>query len=246
MTPLALPRPVRACLFDLDGVLTDTAGIHAAAWAETFNGFLRRRSSDLGVPFRPFSRTDYEQYVDGRRRCDGAQAFLHSRGIDLPLGPTATISDDTVNGLANRKNTRVVQLIQRRGPGLYDGSFKFVRAARAAGLRCGVVSASSNALTVLQRARIDELFDVCVDGVVADALGLAGKPAPDTFLAAADALGVSPIDTAVFEDAPAGIAAGQAGGFGLVVGVDRYGRPELLAARGADLVVSDLADLLRA
>jgi beta-phosphoglucomutase family hydrolase len=231
-----LPAAIEACLFDLDGVLTDTATIHAAAWKETFDAFLRRRAV-AGTPFAPFDAArDYGEYVDGRTRFDGVRSFLASRGIELTSGE--------VEALGNRKNERALALLHDHGVEPFDGSVRFVRAARDAGLGCAVVSGSANCGEVLAAAGIDALFDVRVDGAVAAREHLRGKPAPDTYLAAAERLGVQPAAAAVFEDALAGVAAGRAGGFGYVVGVDRAGRAAALRASGADVVVADLAELL--
>jgi beta-phosphoglucomutase family hydrolase len=243
---VGLPSVIRACLFDLDGVLTQTATVHAAAWKEMFDAFLRARAARMGDAFVPFDRVDdYDEYVDGKPRYDGVRSFLASRGIDLPRGqasdpPTA----ETVSGLGNRKNELVLALIHEQGVEAYQGSVRYVHAAREAGLRRAVVSSSANCKEVLAAAGILELFEVRIDGALAAREQLKGKPAPDTFLAAARALEVSPARAAVFEDALAGVAAGRAGRFGCVVGVDRVGQAEALREHGADLVVSDLAELL--
>ena len=234
---LGLPRTIRACLFDLDGVLTRTATVHAAAWKEMFDEFLQERAAQSREPFVPFdAASDYLAYVDGKPRYDGVRSFLEARGIQLP--------DQAVRELGDRKNELVRELIHRLGVETYDGSVRYVRAARDAGLHTAVVSASENTPDVLAAAGIDDLFDVRVDGVVARERGLRGKPAPDTFLAAARAVGAAPDQAAVFEDALAGVEAGRAGAFGLVVGVDRAGQADELRAHGADVVVDDLADLL--
>ena len=241
-----LPDRVTTCLFDLDGVLTQTAKIHAAAWKEMFDAFLRGRSQDAGEDTRPFELPrDYIDYVDGKLRTDGVRSFLASRGITLPEGsaddaPTA----DTVNGLGRRKNDLVLELIRSRGVEVYEGSVRFVEAARDAGLRRAVVSASKNCREVLVAAGIEELFEVRIDGIVAEQRRLRGKPAPDMFLAAAQALSAEPARCAVFEDAVAGVEAGRAGSFGWVVGVDRTGNAAALASHGADTVVGDLSELL--
>jgi beta-phosphoglucomutase family hydrolase len=245
-TGLDLPAGISACLFDLDGVLTQTAKVHAAAWKQMFDEFLRKWAERTAEPFRPFDRpTDYDEYVDGKPRLDGVRSFLASRGIELPLGsPRDPAKAETVHALGTRKNELVLALIREQGVEPYEGSVAFVEAARAAGLRRAVVSASTNCRDVLAAAGIEDLFEVRIDGVVAERDGLAGKPAPDTFLAAARALGVEPAQATVFEDALAGVEAGHAGGFGWVVGVDRSGQADALRRRGADVVVDDLAELL--
>jgi beta-phosphoglucomutase family hydrolase len=243
---LGLPRTIGACLFDLDGVLTQTARVHAAAWKEMFDAFLRERAAQTREPFVPFDPVaDYREQIDGKVRSDGARSFLSSRGIELPEGAATDPPDaNTVRGLGNRKNELVLSLIQRNGVNPYDGSVRYVRAALDAGLLRAVVSASANTRDVLEAAGIADLFDVRIDGIVAGEQHLRGKPAPDTFLAAAKALGVDASGAAVFEDALAGVAAGRAGGFGFVVGVDRVGQAAALRKHGADVVVQDLAELL--
>ena len=243
---LGLPEGVAACLFDLDGVLTDTAKVHAAAWKEMFDGFLRERAAKTGERFVPFDPVaDYDEYVDGKPRYDGVRSFLAARGIDLPEGePRNPPSTETVAGLGNRKNELVLRMIREHGVEAYEGSVRYLRAAQEAGLRRAVVSSSSNCREVLVAAGIEDLFEQRIDGLVAERDHLKGKPAPDTFLAGARALGVAPGQAAVFEDALAGVAAGRAGGFACVVGVDRVGQAEELRAHGADVVVSDLAELL--
>jgi len=243
---LGLPSAIRACLFDLDGVLTQTAKVHAAAWKQMFDDYLRARAARTGEPFVPFDAFhDYDEYVDGKPRYDGVRSFLASRGITLPEGdPNDPPSAETVAGLGNRKNELVLALIHRDGVEAYDGSVRYVHAVREAGLHRAVVSSSANCREVLAAAGIEDLFEVRIDGVVAEREHLHGKPAPDTFLAAARALGVEGSQAAVFEDALAGVAAGRAGHFGFVVGVDRTGQAEALREHGADLVVSDLAELL--
>jgi beta-phosphoglucomutase family hydrolase len=243
---LNLPSAIRACLFDLDGVLTDTASLHAAAWKEMFDSFLRARAAHEGAQFVAFDpQRDYRDYIDGKQRSDGVRSFLASRGIALPDGSPGDPADAvTVSSLGDRKNELVLAMIHSRGVQAYDGSVRFVRAARDAGLRRAVVSASANCQEVLEAAGIADLFEARVDGVVAEREHLRGKPAPDMFLAGARILGVEPAAAAVFEDALAGVAAGRAGEFGIVVGVDRAGQADALRAHGADIVVSDLAELL--
>ena len=242
-----LPDSISACLFDLDGVLTRTATVHAAAWKQMFDEFLRAHASSTGGAFVPFdAHADYERYVDGKPRLDGTRDFLHSRGIDLPEGA----DDDppgapTVHGLSNRKNDLVLEKIRTEGVQTYDGSIEYVRRVRAAGMRTAVVSSSANTKDVLACTRLTDLFDAVVDGVVARARNLPGKPAPDTFLEGAREVGADAAHSAVFEDAQAGVAAGRAGRFGFVVGVDRVGQSEALRKSGADVVVADLSDLLR-
>jgi beta-phosphoglucomutase family hydrolase len=241
-----LPASVRACLFDLDGVLTMTATLHSAAWKEMFDAYLRERAARLGEEFRAFETAhDYVVYIDGRHRADGVRSFLASRGIELPEGDPRDPPDaETVAGLGNRKNERVVEMMRQQGVRAFEGSVRFVEAVRAAGLRTAVVSASANCAEALAASGIAALFDERVDAVVAEELHLRGKPAPDTYLAAARLLGVDASEAAVFEDALAGVEAGRAGRFGLVVGVDRVGQADALRAHGADVVVADLAELL--
>jgi beta-phosphoglucomutase family hydrolase len=243
---LGLPGAIRACLFDLDGVLTQTAKVHAAAWKEMFDAYLQERAKRTGAEFVPFDPVaDYDQYVDGKPRYDGVRSFLASRGIELPEGdPSDPPSSETIHGLGNRKNELVLALLKRDGVESYEGSVRYVHAVRDAGLHTAVVSASANCKEVLEAAGIEDLFEVRIDGVVVEERRLRGKPAPDTFLAAAKELGVEPAGGAVFEDALAGVEAGRAGNFGFVVGVDRTGQRDALREHGADIVVSDLAELL--
>lgn len=245
-TRLGLPTGVRACLFDLDGVLTRTRVAHAAAWKQMLDAFLLERARRTGEQFVPFDpMRDYDEYVDGRHRDDGVRAFLESRGIRLPEGTHDDPPElDTIGGLGNRKNELVLGLIRRDGVQPYAGSVRYLRAVDEAALPRAVVSASENAAAVLAAAGLDGFFDVLVDGVVAVRERLPGKPAPDTYLAAAARIGVEPAAAAVFEDALAGVDAGRAGGFGFVVGIDRVGQAEALRAHGADVVVADLAELL--
>jgi beta-phosphoglucomutase family hydrolase len=235
-----------AVLFDLDGVLTDTAKIHAACWKRMFDDFLREHAAEKGEPFRPFDiGTDYKLYVDGKARFDGVQSFLESRGIHMPYGdPDSPPNKETICGLGNHKDEMVKEAIQSEGVEPFEGSVAFVRQIRNQGIRTGVVSASSNCEAVLKSAGIADLFDVRIDGEVAARLNLAGKPAPDTFLKAAEELGVVPQRAVVVEDAISGAQAGRDGGFGLVVGIDRKADPESLWENGADIVVNDLAEML--
>ena len=243
---LGLPDGIRACLFDLDGVVTRTAVVHAAAWKEMFDGFLREWSAKTGTPFAAFDPVrDYDEYVDGKPRLAGTTSFLESRKISLPAGS----EDDppgalTVWGLSNKKNELVLAVLKRDGVEVYDGSRRYINAVRAAGLRTAVVSSSANTLAVLEAGGVADLFDARVDAQVARERGLRGKPAPDTFLEAARMLGVAAGQATVFEDALAGVAAGRAGRFGFVVGVDRVGQAAELRAHGADIAIQDLGDLL--
>jgi len=230
---LGLPDSVTACLFDLDGVLTQTAKVHAAAWKQMFDDYLAHHG---GGTFDDVK--DYDEYVDGKPRNDGVRSFLESRGIKLP--------EQEIVELGNRKNAIVLEMIHRDGVQPYEGSVRYVEAARDAGLRRAVVSSSTNCRDVLKAAGIIELFEEIVDGHTAEHEHLRGKPAPDTFLAGARALGVGADRAAVFEDALAGVQAGHAGHFGMTVGVDRVGQADALRAHGADVVVKDLAELLAA
>jgi beta-phosphoglucomutase family hydrolase len=243
---VGLPDGVRGCLFDMDGVLTKTATVHAAAWKQMFDEFLSARAADTGTPFVPFdAHDDYDSYVDGKARADGVRAFLASRGITLPEGDDDDSPDaQTVHGLGNRKNALVLERFARDGVEVYEGSVAYVKAVRDAGLRRAVVSASANTAQVLDAAGIADLFEARIDGVFAAERGLAGKPAPDMFLAGAEALGLTPHEAAVFEDALAGVEAGRAGGFVCVVGVDRVGQAAELREHGATIVVSDPSELL--
>ncbi|KUN79484.1 hypothetical protein AQJ66_28575 [Streptomyces bungoensis] len=242
MTQLGLPDTIQACLFDLDGVVTKTAVVHAAAWKETFDAFLREHE---GPQARPFDEVaDYDEYVDGRPRADGVRAFLDSRGIHLPEGgPDDPPEAATVHGLGNRKNVLLLEKIRSGGVEAYEGTLRYLEAVRAAGLRTAIVSSSANCRDVLRAVDAEHFFDVRIDGVVAAERHLPGKPHPDTFLAAARDLGVEAARAAVFEDALAGMDAGRAGGFGYVVGLDRTGQADALYAHGASVVVKDLAEL---
>lgn len=246
LTELGLPTTVSACLFDLDGVLTETASVHARAWKQAFDAYLRERAERGGEPFVEFDAgADYNRFVDGRPREDGVRSFLASRGIVLPEGgPDDPADAETVWGVGNRKNALVLELLERDGVQPFAGSVRFVEAAREAGLRRAVVSSSANCQAVLEAAGIAGLFEQRIDGIVAKREGLPGKPAPDTYIAGARALGVEPAQAAVFEDALSGVAAGRAGGFGYVVGVDRVGQAEALRENGATVVVADLAEMI--
>jgi beta-phosphoglucomutase family hydrolase len=240
---LGLPDTAAACLFDMDGVLTRTATVHAAAWKQMFDEFLREREGESFTPFDPVA--DYDEYVDGKRREDGTRSFLKSRGIELPEGsPDDSTGAATITGLSERKNELVLEKLREDGVEVYDGSVRYVRAARDAGLRTAVVSSSANTAQMLDAAGIAELFEARVDGLTAKERHLAGKPAPDMFLAGAEALGVPASRAVVFEDALAGVEAGRAGGFACVVGVDRVGQADALKRHGADIVVKDLEELL--
>lgn len=241
------PERFDAVLFDLDGVLTDTAKVHAACWKKMFDEFLRKRAESRGEEFRSFSITeDYYLYVDGRLRSDGVRYFLRSRNINLPEGdPDAPPESETVSGLGNRKNDMVNALMESEGIDVYPDSMAWVRLLREQGYKTAVVSASSNCKTVLNSANILDLFDTIVDGTVAADLGLAGKPSPDTYLKAAEQLGAEPKRTVVVEDAISGVQAGRSGGFGLVIGVARKGNIKELKENGADLVVTDLSELIQ-
>ena len=243
---LGIPDRSRGCLFDLDGVLTQTATVHAAAWQEMFDDFLRQRAQRTGEPFVPFDPVaDYDKYVDGKPRADGTRSFLRARGIELPEGsdsdPPGTA---TIAGLSSLKNQIVLRKIADGGVQVYPGSVRYLHAVGEAGLRRAVVTSSANAASVLAAAGISDQFDATVDGVVGKREGLAGKPAPDTYLYAARVLGLAPADAVVYEDALAGVAAGRAGHFGFVVGVDRVGQADALRKAGANIVVRDLSELL--
>jgi beta-phosphoglucomutase family hydrolase len=244
---LGLPPNIEACLFDLDGVLTQTAKVHALAWKEVFDSFLADRAQKTGGTFRPFDDVrDYDDYVDGKPREEGVRSFLASRQMSLPEGSENDPPEaETIHSLGNRKDRLFLELIHRQGVEAFEGSVRYLHAARSARLRTAVVSSSRNCSEVLRAALLEGLFDAQIDGNVAHARGLAGKPAPDTYLEAARMLSMTPPQSAVYEDALAGVEAGKAGGFGLVVGVDRAGQAAALREHGADVVVKDLADLMK-
>lgn len=243
---LGLPDDVRACLFDLDGVLTDTASVHKKAWKAMFDHFLRTRAERTGDPFVEFDiEADYLRYIDGKPREDGVRSMLASRGIDLPEGgPDDPGDTETVHGLGNHKNAMFHQTLRNDGVEVFEGSRRYLEAAARAGLRRAVVSSSANTREVLEMTGLAEFVEHRVDGVTLREEHLPGKPAPDSFLRAAALLDVTPAHAAVFEDALSGVAAGRAGNFGFVVGVDRVGHAEQLRHDGADIVVADLAELL--
>jgi beta-phosphoglucomutase family hydrolase len=238
---LGLPPSVRACLFDLDGVLTKTATVHFAAWKRTFDEFLRRYEPAQAE----FGQLDYNRYVDGKHRADGVRGFLASRGISLPEGTAGDPPDAaTVQAIATRKNDMVLRELEEHGVEVYPGSVDYLRAVKEAGLPTAVVTASANGEKVIAAGGFADLIDERVDGLVAARDGLRGKPEPDTFLAGARMLSVDPAEAVVFEDAISGVAAGRAGRFGYVVGVDRVGQADALRAAGADVVVTDLCELM--
>lgn len=234
---LGLPDRIRACLFDLDGVLTDTASVHRRAWKTMFDEYLRTRSEDSGEPFVEFDAgSDYDTYVDGKPRDDGIRSFLESRGI--------TFGDAEVSDLGDRKNVLFLEHLHTDGVTVFEGSRRYLKAVADAGLRRAVVSSSANTREVLELTGLDTYIEERVDGVTLRAENIPGKPAPDSFLRAAELLDIAPAEAAVFEDALSGVAAGRAGKFGLVVGVDRVGQSEALRDNGADIVVTDLGELL--
>jgi beta-phosphoglucomutase family hydrolase len=235
-----------AVLLDLDGVITDTAGIHAACWKQMFDEFLQERATQRGEAFRSFEiATDYRLYVDGKPRFDGVRDFLISRGIQLPEGSMDDPPEaETVGGLGNRKNDLVNNIIEEKGVEPYEGSVKLIHQLRRRGFKIAVVTSSQNCTAVLKAARLEDFFDVQVDGNTIHAQHLAGKPAPDTFLTAAKLLGIEPTRAVVIEDAISGVEAGSAGNFGLVIGVARKGNAEELRRHGAHLVVNDLGELV--
>jgi len=243
---LGLPDGVVACLFDMDGVVTKTATVHAAAWKDMFDEFLHQQATQTGTVFVPFNPVkDYDDYVDGKPRLDGTRSFLQARHIDLPEGkPDDPPGTPTIYGLSNRKNDLVLQRLAKGDIGVYAGTVTYIRSAKNLGIKTAIVSSSANTVQVLKSTHLTDLFDARIDGVIATERALKGKPAPDTYLAAAEQLHVEPKQAAVFEDALAGVAAGRAGNFGLVVGVDRVGQAAELKQHGADIVVKDLSELL--
>ncbi|MDQ3734402.1 MAG: HAD-IA family hydrolase [Actinomycetota bacterium] len=244
---LGLPAGIRACLFDVDGVLTETAIVHRAAWKRTFDNFLEHQPGLTVEQAREFSDDDYNSFVDGKPRHDGVRDFLASRAITLPEGePGDPDEAATVNGIANRKNKLLLAELEEHGVIPYAGSLRYIQAASSAGLRIAAVTASANGEAILDAGGFSQYCEARIDGLVAAREKLRGKPAPDPFLAGARALEVHPSEAAVFEDALSGVAAGRAGNFGFVIGVDRVGQAEALREHGADIVVDDLADLLEA
>lgn len=243
---LKLPENIRACLFDMDGVLTQTAKVHSEAWKTMFDGFLKHRAEHDGNTFVPFDiATDYVNYVDGRLRQDGVRTFLQSRGIQIPEGnPDDDETLETIYGLGNRKNKQVVQLIKTQGVETFADAITFLHAVRRAGIKTAVVSASKNTPDVLQVTNLADQFDFVMHGGIAAEMHLPGKPAPDTFLAAAEALGEPAANCAVLEDAISGVQAGKAGKFGYVIGVDRVDHGDELKANGADIVLRSLEELV--
>jgi beta-phosphoglucomutase family hydrolase len=243
---LGLPDHVRGCLFDLDGVLTDTASVHRKAWKTMFDEFLREHAKQTGEPFRPFDiDVDYLTYVDGKTRQDGVRSFLDSRGIRSPEGgPDDDPTVETVHGLGNRKNELFHRVVREDGVKVFEGSRRYLEAVADAGLGRAVVSSSANTREVLEVTGLDKFVQHRVDGVTMREENIPGKPAPDSFLRAAQLLDVKPSEAAVFEDALSGVAAGRAGNFGVVIGVDRVGQSEALLRNGADVVVTDLAELM--
>jgi len=237
-------RDFDAVIFDTDGVITKTAVVHEAAWKRLFDAYLLARAARTGEPFQLFTEDDYLLYVDGRPRYDGVFTFLHSRGITLPYGdPSDPPDKETVCGLGNRKDEYFLRHIREHGVEAFDSSIAFIRALRAAGVKTGVISASRNVIAVLEAANAADLFDARVDGIVAAELGLPGKPDPATLLETARRLGAPPERTAVVEDAIVGVEAGRAGGFGLVIGVNRSEEAGALLANGAGVEVADLSEL---
>jgi len=244
--PLINRENFDAVLFDLDGVLTDTVKVHAACWKRLFDEFLKGHAQRTGQDFQPFDiGTDYNRYVDGKLRQEGTRSFLESRAIDLPLGrPDSPPEEESIWGLSNRKDNMVQTMLAERGVEVHEDGVALARHLLSIGMKTGVVSASKNCRFVLESAGIQDLFETRVDGEVADTLGLASKPDPQKFLEAAQRLGVGPDRSVVIEDAVSGVQAGRRGGFGLVVGVARKGDADALRQNGADIVVTDLMELV--
>jgi alpha,alpha-trehalase len=235
-----------AVIFDLDGVITDTASTHSTAWKALFDEYLKQRADQSGEPFVPFDPdTDYRQWVDGKPRYEGVRSFLESRGVTLPYGdPEDGPEQETICGLGNKKNPMFLARLEEDGVEVYDSSVNLVRDLLDKGIRTAIVSSSKNCVAILKAAEITDLFEVKVDGVDAARLGLTGKPEPDTFLEAVREMGIDPTRAVVVEDAIAGVQAGRAGGFGCVLGIDRVGDPDALKDNGADVVVSDLEEVI--
>ncbi|BFU90602.1 MAG: hypothetical protein NTAFB01_17890 [Nitrospira sp.] len=235
-----------AVLFDLDGVITKTAVLHAAAWKRLFDEYLKKLAARTDSPYEPFDPArDYRLYVDGKSRYDGVKTFLQSRHLTLPPGSLDDgPSQETIYGLGNKKDRYFDECLREAGVAVYPGTVRYLRAARAAGLKAAVVSSSHHCRDIIQSVGLTALFETRIDGHEIDRLHLHGKPAPDTFLEAARRVGVSPAKAIVIEDALAGVQAGQAGGFGLVIGVNRENQADALRQHGADIVVADLAELL--
>jgi beta-phosphoglucomutase family hydrolase len=243
---LGLPEKVSACLFDLDGVLTDTASVHTKAWKAMFDAYLEQRAKRTGDEFVPFDpAADYRKYVDGKKREDGVRSFLDSRGIELPDGSPDDAGDaETINGLGNRKNDMFQKILRDDGVEVFEGSRRYLEAVSEGGLGVAVVSSSANTRDILEITGLDRYVQQRVDGVTLRDEHIEGKPAPDSYLRGAELLGVDADAAAVFEDAISGVQAGRAGNFGFVVGVDRVGQADDLRQNGADVVVKDLAELL--
>lgn len=235
----------RAFLFDMDGVVTRTARVHAAAWKRMFDEYLSQRAKATGKPFVPFnSRTDYQRYVDGKPRQEGAESFLRSRGIDLPMGSLNDGPDvQTVNGLANRKDRYFLDTLEHHGVTVFQGTVRFIRNARSRGIRTAIVSSSRNCKAVIAKAGLTSLFDARVDGIDLHDQHLKGKPAPDTYVEAGRRVHAAPDQSAIFEDAVAGVEAGRAGRFRLVVGLGSGSHAVDLRAHGANLVVAELGSV---
>ncbi|MFP4473475.1 MAG: HAD family hydrolase [Candidatus Omnitrophota bacterium] len=237
--------PFKAVVFDMDGVITKTALVHAAAWKVMFDEYLRKREERDGEPFKEFTHEgDYLPYVDGKPRYKGVQSFLESRGIDIPFGePEDDPGKETICGLGNRKNQKLLEVLDRDGVELYDSTITVIKELRQNGVGIGVASSSKNCKPVLQQAGIEELFDTRVDGVVSDEMGLQGKPEADIFVVAAKNLGAEPAEAIVVEDAVSGVQAGRNGNFGLVIGVAREGNEKELKENGGDVVIEDFAGI---